>query len=169
LQGGSCICPMCWFVYKTQRFRQSMWVASLAGTRFFKHGDARAILLDPPDPPFAIYLTRTWKKQGWLLLMNRVNLDRDRFLVAEDERLIAVSRADLRLKSELADGMLRQGLTKTTLLEGRLSAYQFTRLRDPRTAERLLAEVRGDPVWELAVWYSPMKRGKLPKKRIQGE
>jgi len=166
LQAGECLCPDCAAAYRNQDFRRKMWVVNPAAWREFKHAGARAVLLDPPEPPFAIYLTRTWKRQGWLLLVNRVNTSRESYVVAEDFRLVTVDRPRLRELSERADFYLREeGLSKTALISGRISVAQFRRLSEPREMKAEVEELARDPLWEVAVWYSPLKSktGKMKK------
>jgi CRISPR type IV-associated protein Csf1 len=150
--GGDCLCPECAWVREQREFRSSMWAVGSDGFRLFKLKEARDLLVHPPEPPFQMFFTKSWKKPGWIALANRLNLSRDRFTVALDYDLIEV-RADLRndYLSHI-DRLLAAGATKTEIESGRLKAKTFAKVK-PADA-RLLTERAGSPLWALCTYVA---------------
>jgi len=151
LEGGSIVCGRCWSMLKNGDLRRRSWLACIEGNkpavRFLSRQEALQVLLEPPQPPFAVYLTKTGKKQGFLLLANRVSTSRDLFYVALDDQLLLVDRKKLQRYVELARRAVEAGLRKGDLSEGcGVKAWEHEDLC------REVEAVRGDPLWGLAVW-----------------
>jgi hypothetical protein len=128
----------------------------------------RSILVDPPEPPFAIFLTRSWKKPGWQTMLRAnggVATSRDLFLVGFDYEVIYVDRAKLHLDLSYID-MLRADpakpgkilLTKGELESGKIGAGAVARMIDARMdVAAIVGDLRkrsNNPGWALAVYVS---------------
>lgn len=164
---GDCLCPPCAFIFADQAFRKRSWVASAAAGLQFLTGDGTdrrlATLLDPPEPPFFLYLCRIGHRQGWLSCLHRVAVARDRYWFAHEdfdvpvrferqraEAYVALIHRARRLKvtrAELRAGLLRSGSCRRALEAGehRLPAE--------------LAAAKGDPLWEVMVHVVPADAG----------
>lgn len=176
---------------KGKLFRTNMWYATEKGIgviRFpkkeLKEGDAgprdiseifrlpertpRSILTDPPASPFAIFLTRSWKKPGWQTMLRAnggVSTSRDLFPVGFDYEVIYVDRAKLLSDLSYID-MLRSDpakpgkilLTKGELESGKIGAGSVARMIDAGMDVRsIVSDLRkraNDPGWGLAVYVS---------------
>lgn len=150
--GGDCLCPECYWVREQREFRSSMWAVGSDGFRLFKPLDARALLCEPPAPPFMLFFTKTWKKPGWIQLARRLNYSRDRYIVAMDYDLVEV-RAELRDEYlSHIDRLLAAGVTKTEMETGRPRAKSLKAI-GPDDA-RLMIERAGDPLWSLCVYVA---------------
>ena len=81
---GECFCPHCAAFFNDQTLRKRCWVATKAGFQFMKKAEVLPFLLDPPDPPFFIYVTKGGQRQGWLSALKLLNYSRERFFVSVD-------------------------------------------------------------------------------------
>jgi hypothetical protein len=128
----------------------------------------RSILVDPPEPPFAIYLTKTWKKSGWQTMLRAnggVNTSRDLFLVGFDYEVVYVDRqkllSDLSYIDMLRTDPLKPGkilLTKGELESGKLGAGGVSRMIDAgMDVAAIVGDLRkraNDLGWGLAVYVA---------------
>ncbi len=165
--GGSCVCSYCWELKRDQSkdYRMTMWVVSPAGYRAFKFEEARGVLQNPPDPPFAVYFTRTWKKQGWTRLVTRINHSRERFIAGFDYEIVDVDASVRDQYLGEIDSLFAKALSKTEILSGIIRPKTFENLgMDPAVIE-LLQRRQGDPLWELCAYVTPSPKRK--KKEVQ--
>jgi hypothetical protein len=198
LRGGTVICPACWHMNTAEipgakqsagkLYRANMWYACESGMgliRFPKKDGAptardlstifnlpertpRQILVDPPEPPFVISLTRTWKKPTWQALIRAnggVATSRDLFPVGFDYEVIYVDRQKLLIDLSYID-MLRSDplkpgkilLTKGELESGKIGAGGIARMIDAgMDVQSIVGDLRkmaNDPGWGLAVYVS---------------
>ena len=145
LQEGNCICEYCYELVKNQDYRRKSWIASADGVRFLTRKEVLSALLDPPVP-FAAYITKTGKKQGFLHIVNRVNYDRDRYFVAFDDELIYVERPALREMVRIAEMARELGFTKSDLNNPSMKWWKHREL-----CETIL-KFKSNPVWRLVVY-----------------
>lgn len=168
--GGDCICPYCWEMKRnrSQDYRSTMWVVSPAGFRAFKFDEAREVLQNPPEPPFAMYFTRTWKRQGWTRLVTRINYSRDRYIAGFDYDLIDVDATVRDQYFAEIDTLFARGVSKTEMATGDLKPRTFESIgMDPAVID-LLQQRCGDPLWDLCLFVTraptkPTKPGKPGK------
>lgn len=163
LFAGDCFCPDCAYLFSDQVFRKKSWVASPAGfhvlSRDGKDGPAiLAALLEPPEPPFFVYVARVGHRQGWLSCLHRVAASRDRYdFACEDydvpvrfERAKALNYLDgIRAAREL-------GATKAELRTACFRAHTWRKAIEAGKADllRSLARRAGDMLWEVLVYVS---------------
>lgn len=152
LQMGDIICPECYYVYTTQKYRLSMWVVSKDEFRFFKKAEAYDIVMNPPSPPFGIYLTKTWKKQGWIVIMNKVNYTRDCFFVGLDYNVIFVNLELLQEYITLIKYLRKQKISKQELETGNLSVKSIEKIDMNLELMKQIQNYAGDPLWGLGVY-----------------
>jgi len=145
LQEGNCICEFCYTLLKNQDYRRKSWIASLNGVEFLKREDIPPIMLDPPTP-FAMYVTKTGKKQGFLHLINRVNYSKDRYFIAFDDELIFVERDKLEEMVKLAQHARDLGFSKSDLISPSTKRWEHREI-----CEKIL-EFSGGPVWQVVVY-----------------
>lgn len=150
--GGSCICPECNEMKNSQDYRRSMWAVTPYEFKPFKQVEAKSILQNPPEPPFVMYFTQTWKKQGWPGLVNRVNTDKEYFIVGYDYELVLVEAKKRDSYLEFAQSLIDKGLNKTELATGELKAKSYDKV-DFSEVKRL-KELSGDPLWDLVVYVT---------------
>ncbi len=155
LQGGEIICPECRHVLKEADYRKKMWVVSDGTFRIFSRGEAREVLQHPPDPPFVIYFTPSWKKQGWINLMNRVNLTCDQFVVGFDYDMIIVTPVQRDEYLALIADLLEKKITKSELETGELRSKSYEKIGFDLNLVNRLRMLAGDPLWKLCLFVTP--------------
>lgn len=158
LQDGSVICEFCQPLKSSKEFRNSMWIATRDGVRFFKRDEAKDILLAPPEPPFAIFLTRSYKKPGWQMMCARdaVAESREIFPVGFDYDIIVLDRSRFSADIALIDQLRQRGLSKSEIEAGRLRIPTVRKLGVSAARELLstFGHRVGDPSWSLALYVA---------------
>ena len=154
IQGGSCICPECWHVYNEQMYRKKAWVVTPSTFVEVKREGAKELLLNPPEPPFVIYLTQTWKKQGWLNLINRVQESRTNYTIGLDYDLIEVNTQKLEEYCTLIAELLEKKIMKTELQTGQFKAKSYEKLGYSMKLIEKIKTLVGNPLWNLAIFVS---------------
>ena len=157
LQSGEIICPFCFELYNNEEYRKSMWVVTNEEFNFFKRADAKEILLSQLSVPFAIYLTKTWKKQGWITLMDKVNYNTENFFVGFDYDVIFVERKKMVEYLNLISELLEKKISKTELATGQLKVKSFEKIDMDLELQRRIAMLAGDKLWELCLFVSNKK------------
>jgi len=166
---GSVICEYCWPLIHDRRFRSRSWLATPGQVRFVEPGEDRSwlrdVLLDPPAPPFALYLTRNGKKQGWIPLLRYVSHSRDRFWVGTDwtDRPVYCDRLWLAQHVVLLDRLADRGVPRTQMLFGHFAPRVWrAAIQDGWTSDlEAVQQLAGDPQWEVLVYaaFRPRDRG----------
>jgi len=146
LGAGNCICERCYTIVNDQTYRRKSWVATTDGIQFLTRKDVLPTLLDPPEPPFAIYVTKSGKKQGFLQLMNRVSTSRDTYYVAFEDSLIFVDRMKIKEMAEVAKEARKLKFTKSDLVNPSVKRWEHEGL-----CEKIL-RYRSNPLWEVVVY-----------------
>jgi len=145
LHEGNCICEFCYELVKNQDYRRKSWIATVEGVKFLKKDEILPTLLDPPIP-FAIYITRTGKKQGFLQVISKVNYSKERFFIAFDDELIYVERDQLNEMVDLAKRARKLGFTKSDLREPSVKRWKY------RDVCEAISDFSKNPLWEVVVY-----------------
>ena len=156
--GGDVICEYCYSMLKDRRFRQRSWMATPGTVRYTTQDDREWLLpalLSPPEPPFAFYVTVSYKKQGWITLLNRVSYSGNHYWCGTDfaDAAVAMHVDKIRDWSALLDVLREQKIPKSALVSGMYGPHHYRRAMDtgilPELERaRLLA---GNPAWEVVV------------------
>ncbi len=147
LWDGDCICEYCYTLCRDQQYRRRSWVATKQGIRFLQKSEILEVLLNPPEPPFAIYITRTGKKQGFLQLVNRLSYSREHYFIAFDDALVFVNRGELEEMVEIAKKARALKFTKAELLsEPAVHRWQHRELCEQ------IVKLAKKPLWEVIVY-----------------
>lgn len=161
--GGTVVCPYCQELKgEKYLYRASMWWVNGSEFRMFKNDEAEGVLRNPPSPPFQIFFTRTWKKPGWINLVNRVNLSKERFIVGLDYDLVDVDAAVRDEYLDLIHSLLDMGVSKTELAEGVLKSKSYAKVDFDLSLIKRLESLAGDPLWDLCVYVA---NGKATRQR----
>jgi CRISPR type IV-associated protein Csf1 len=154
LGGGNTVCPECLYVYNEPTYRKRAWVVTESTFAEVKRENAKELLLNPPDPPFVIYLTQSWKKQGFVNLINRVQESKSNYTIGLDYDLIEVNTEKLEEYCTLISEILEKKVTKTELSTGQFKAKSYEKLGyDMELIEKIKTLV-GNPLWNLAIFVS---------------
>lgn len=147
LGDGDCICEYCYTLCRDQQYRRKSWVATPDGIKFLKREEVLPVLLDPPKIPFAIYITRSGKKQGFLHLRKRVNYSKERYYIAFEDELLFITRFELQRMVDVAKKARELKFPKTELINGvSITRWQYEDLC------MQIEELRNNPVWEVVVY-----------------
>lgn len=150
LNAGNCICPNCYELTRNQKYRRSMWVVNRNRITFFKKDKMLQHILNPPDPPFGMYLTRTWQKQGFFKLIDKVNYSRKNFVVALDMQLIRVNLEIAKKMASIAQNLRVKKITKKELRTGRFYAHRY---KDIHISEaEKVREYANQNLWRLIIY-----------------
>jgi hypothetical protein len=131
-----------------------MWIVNESKFIAFAPKEAKNYLQHPLDPPFVMYMTQTWKKQGWPGLVNRINYSKNNFIVGYDYELVHVEAKKRDRYLEFAQRLIDIGITKTEMSTGQLKAKSYALIDyDIETIEKLTCMVQ-DPLWDLCVYVT---------------
>jgi len=146
LGAGDCICERCYTLINDQTYRRKSWVISSKGIKYLTRKDVLPTLLEPPEPPFSIYITKTGKKQGFLQLMNRVSLSRNTYYVSFEDSLIFVDRKELAEMVKVAKEARKLKFTKSDLVNPSVKRWEHEELC------RKVLRYKGNPLWQVVVY-----------------
>ena len=125
----------------------------------FKKKEAKDIVLNLPNKPFYIYLTKTWQKIGWIRMNEVYNQDNQseiNFLIDYD-----IVRVDLNTLKELMEFIktLRElKIPKPVLETGELEMHHYSKIKNKfnkhiaRNYLRTIKNNAGNPIWDLALY-----------------
>lgn len=155
---GDVLCAACYGAIKKPSVRLNSWLATSGGVRFRTKEDKGwmwGALLSPPEPPFAIYMTRGGQKQGWITAIWRVSMSRQRFWVATDwlERPIQVERDWIHEQAPLLLRLRERKVSKDALRSGLFSIPAWPKaLQDGWESDlRAAGQFAHDARWEVMV------------------
>lgn len=147
LSYGTDICDSCNGIMTNQKYRGSSWIIQNGKTTFFKRDSVLDVLKSEKQKPFIIYITESYKKQGFLNILSRPNYNNEKFFVGFDNDVICVDIEKLQKYEKIAHEAREKKFTKTELLTA------------PRTHhwehEKLCITVmkyNHDPLWRLVVF-----------------
>jgi len=146
LGAGNCICERCYTLLNDQSYRRKSWVATADGIKFLTRKDVLPTLLEPPEPPFSIYITKTGKKQGFLQLMNRVSTSRETYYVAFEDSLIFVDGKKIEEMVNVAKEARKLKFTKSDLVNPSVKRWEHVELC------KQILRYNKNPVWEVVVY-----------------
>lgn len=156
--------------------RMYSWILSASSRQAFskKHmAFARAVVLDPPDPPFSIILSESGQKQ--LIFRAPVNYDRKMYSLMLEDKYILVDTEVLRhylQKAILCSAAIGKIALKTPdEFINHKNIIEFYGEEKPLVE---WIEIFESPMGELAAWLCPgkeesQKDGEVIRRRIQAE
>ena len=160
VSSGDVICPECQYLASnSNEYRRTMFLLTEDELIKFKKKEAKNIVLNLPNKPFYIYLTKTWQKIGWVRMNevpNNGNTGEINFLVDYD-----IIRTDLKTLTSLMDFMreLRElKIPKTVLETGQLEMHHYRKLTEQynsSTVRDIVKKIKNNannPIWDLALY-----------------
>jgi len=144
-------CPACAACLAMPSLRRGSWVAHDGRAEMLPRERLHEVLFQPPEPPFAIYITSSFKKHGFFKA--RVNLGRGHFYVQFEEVGIEFEPARWTAIWEVLWDFYNHGFSKRELLHG---GYAQRKVRafgcqDWWAFEELLRPRRHEPAFALLV------------------
>ena len=157
---GDVICPECqYLVRNSNEYRRTMFLLTEDELIKFKKKEAKNIVLNLPNKPFYIYLTKTWQKIGWIR-MNEVynpnNTGEIKFLIDYDIVQAPLNR--LTRTMEFIKKIRELKIPKTVLETGELEMHHYRKMvaeYGAKTARKYLKKIKNNartPVWDLALY-----------------
>ena len=157
---GEVICPECQYLVKnSNEYRRTMFLLTEDELIKFKKKEAKEIVLNLPNKPFYIYLTKTWQKIGWIRMnevYNENNKGEINFLIDYD--IVRVNLDILTETMELIKRLRDLKIPKTVLETGQLEMHHYRKLTAEFgniAARIILDNVKknaNNPVWDLALY-----------------
>lgn len=154
IMGGTAVCEHCNVLKSSQDYRRTMWIVNETQFVTFSPKEAKQILQNPLEPPFVIYMTQTWKKQGWPGLVNRINNSKENFIIGYDYELVHVTAKKRDEYLDFAQKLIDMGVTKTEILTGQLKAKSYAAIEYDIDIIDKLASLSRDPLWDLCVYVT---------------
>jgi len=154
LQGGNVVCEYCKEIQSSQDYRRSMWYVTTEEFKTFKKKEGKEILLSKLKTPFALYFTKTWKKQGWISMSNRINENNDLFYVNVDYDTILIDRPVLNNYFELIEHLRGLKISKTEIVTGNFKSKSYEKINMDLDLISKVKENAGDPLWDLCIYLN---------------
>lgn len=156
LQAGDGICVRCHGFLKSAEVRRNSWIIrgfEMALDHLEPLKRPLETILDPPEPPFRLYLTRMKRKHGWIRLLHNPALSRICFPVSYEEDLIRVNIEKVGEHYTLVSSLMDRGVTKRSLREG-LTPYEVKKRNITFQEVKEVEKNRRDPLWRLVVDFA---------------
>ena len=157
---GEVICPECQYLVKnSNEYRRTMFLLTEDELIKFKKKEAKEIVLNLPNKPFYIYLTKTWQKIGWIRMnevYNENNKGEINFLIDYD--IVRVNLDTLTETMEFIKRLRDLKIPKTVLETGQLEMHHYRKLTAElgnQAARKILNNVKRNankPIWDLALY-----------------
>ena len=157
---GEVICPECNYLVKnSNEYRRTMFLLTEKELIKFKKKEAKEIVLNLPNEPFYIYLTKTWQKIGWIRMNEVYNTDNQseiNFLIDYD--IVRTNTADLYDMMDFIKQLRDLKIPKAVLETGNLEMHHYRKLTAEfgnQAARKILNKVKmnaNSPVWDLALY-----------------
>ena len=157
---GEVICPECQYLVKnSNEYRRTMFLLTEDELIKFKKKEAKEIVLNLPNKPFYIYLTKTWEKIGWIRMnevYNENNKGEINFLIDYD--IVRVNLDTLTETMEVIKRLRDLKIPKTVLETGQLEMHHYRKLTAEFgniAARIILNNIKknaNNPIWDLALY-----------------
>lgn len=157
---GEVICPECNYLVKnSNEYRRTMFLLTEDELIKFKKKEAKDIVLNLPNKPFYIYLTKTWQKIGWIRMnevYNQDNQNEINFLIDYD--IVRVNLDTLTETMKFIKKLRDLKIPKTVLETGQLEMHHYRKLTAEFgniAARIILNNVKrnaNNPIWDLALY-----------------
>ena len=157
---GEVICPECNYLVKnSNEYRRTMFLLTEDELIKFKKKEAKEIVLNLPNKPFYIYLTKTWQKIGWIRMNEVYNTDNQseiNFLIDYD--IVRTNTADLYDMMDFIKQLRDLKIPKAVLETGNLEMHHYRKLITEfgnQAARKILNKIKmntNSPVWDLALY-----------------
>ena len=160
ISNGDVICPKCYYLVKnSNEYRRTMFLLTEDELIKFKKKEAKDIVLNLPNKPFYIYLTKTWQKIGWIRMnevYNQDNQNEINFLIDYD--IVRVNLDTLSETMKFIKKLRDLKIPKTVLETGQLEMHHYRKLTAEFgniAARIILNNVKknaNNPIWDLALY-----------------
>ena len=160
ISNGDVICPKCYYLVKnSNEYRRTMFLLTEDELIKFKKKEAKDIVLNLPNKPFYIYLTKTWQKIGWIRMnevYNQDNQNEINFLIDYD--IVRVNLDTLTETMKYIKRLRDLKIPKTVLETGQLEMHHYRKLTSEfdnnvaRSYIKMIKNNANNPIWDLALY-----------------
>ena len=160
ISNGDVICPECNYLVKnSNEYRRTMFLLTEDELIKFKKKEAKDIVLNLPNKPFYIYLTKTWQKIGWIRMnevYNQDNQNEINFLIDYD--IVRVNLDTLTETMKFIKQLRDLKIPKTVLETGQLEMHHYRKLTSEfdnnvaRSYIKMIKNNANNPIWDLALY-----------------
>ena len=157
---GEVICPECNYLVKnSNEYRRTLFLLTEDELIKFKKKEAKDIVLNLPNKPFYIYLTKTWQKIGWIRMnevYNQDNQNEINFLIDYD--IVRVNLDTLTETMKFIKQLRDLKIPKTVLETGQLEMHHYRKLTSEfdnnvaRSYIKMIKNNANNPIWDLALY-----------------
>lgn len=110
---GGLVCYDCYNVLRCQKTRSRHWIASKNEWQFLKREEIIPVILGYPNPPWALYVTESHKKHGWIRGMYAINYGNNSSInIIHEEFILETTISEIERMSGLVKELLDAGFTK---------------------------------------------------------
>lgn len=151
---GDVICEHCILLKEnSNELRRTMWTLTEDKFQPFKRPELPEILENPPDKPYYLYLTRTYKKTGWAVMDGLINQPDSRVVrFACDMDIFTIDRIQaLKTLDWIKKLIKKYKFSKTELKNGEINIKKLMKTESPRKLLITLKSLKEDPTFELLV------------------
>lgn len=154
LQAGDGACDRCHKKYTDSFYRRNSWYETPEAVKAIGKTEVLGLLLEPPTPPFRVYLTKMRRKHGWVVIASRWEMRRDVYDVAFEDARIRIEHSSLAAMIAFAKDLRAARVTKAAMRAGTLPYASVKALRERVIEiEQKLKEYKGNPQWNLVIEY----------------
>lgn len=155
---GEGICPICFAFFQDQKYRRSSFIATKESVEFIKNIDFLEKLKTLPEPPFFIYITHTFQKQGWIGDLNKISYSKENFYISTDffENAIKVNYNEIIKRIEIVKNLLEKKISKAEITTTEFNSKTYQKAKNENFLD-LLKEVKKykrEPLWEVVCYVS---------------
>lgn len=160
ISNGDVICHKCYYLVKnSNEYRRTMFLLTEDELIKFKKKEAKEIVLNLPNKPFYIYLTKTWQKIGWIRMnevYNQDNQNEINFLIDYD--IVRVNLDTLTETMKFIKQLRDLKIPKTVLETGQLEMHHYRKLTSEfdnnvaRSYIKMIKNNANNPIWDLALY-----------------
>ena len=160
VSNGNVICPECnYLVNNSNEYRRTMFLLTEDELIKFKKKDAKDIVLNLPDKPFYIYLTKTWQKIGWIRMNDAFNLNNKNSIhFVMDYDIIVTDLQQLKRFINFIHDLRVLKIPKKNIELGYFEIHQYKKLKETYGSEKsrnIIRHIKGyvnNPVFDLALY-----------------
>jgi CRISPR type IV-associated protein Csf1 len=151
IQAGDKACPQCATMFTDPKYRRNSWI--FREGKFEAVKDPTAFLLNLPEPPFLLYLTKTKRKHGWIRAAQNPTLSTKRFILVVDEEKIMF---DTQVYAELyafCRNLFARRIPKAVMLGGMPKPSDHRKYGLNWKESFKLRELQYNPLWRVVVEF----------------
>jgi len=152
LKFGNLLCPYCYAFMKNQNFRKHCWLATGQEILFLKRNDCLSFILNPPKIPFAFYITKSFKKQGFLAGFQYVNYSQENYYILTD--FVDIVFVNLKIAwrmNKLIEFLRERKVSKTQLTTGDYTMFIYKKAINEGWDNKIEESKKyiREPLWEV--------------------